>query len=78
MTNANDGDPVRYVDQAFAILTPAVKRATSPPKPPTAPDPAWQKYVGTYTWKNSDAEIMLLEGELTMVSPDADNPWKSA
>ena len=30
LTNANDGDPLRYVNQAFTILTPAIQQATGP------------------------------------------------
>jgi hypothetical protein len=77
LTNANDGDPIRYVDQAFTILTPAVKQATAPPKLTAAPDPAWEKYVGTYTWKHADVQVLILNGKMTMITPEADNPWES-
>lgn len=77
LTNANDGDSIRYVDQAFTILTPAVKQATAPPKVTAAPDPAWEKYTGTYTWKHSDVEVRILNGILMMIVPDSDNPWES-
>lgn len=77
LTNANDGDPGRYLDQAFSILTPAVARATGPAKTTPTPDPAWEKYVGAYTWKHSDTQIMVLNGALTMIAPEADNPWES-
>lgn len=77
LTNANDGDPLRYVEQAFKIVGPAIAHAVEKPKAIPAPDPAWEKYVGTYTWKHSDVQIMVLNGELTMVVPDADNPWES-
>ncbi len=77
LTNANDGDPGRYVDQAFSLLTPAVARATAVPKTVASPDPVWEKYVGTYTWKHSDIQILVLNGELTMITPEADNLWES-
>jgi D-alanyl-D-alanine carboxypeptidase len=77
LTNAADGDPLRYVDQAFTILTPAVQRATAPSKQAAQPDPAWEKYLGTYTWKHSDVQVMLLNGELVLISPEADNPWEA-
>lgn len=77
LTNANDGDPGRYIEQAFTILNPAVARATEKPKDSSAPDPAWDKYTGTYTWKNSDVHVMVVGGQLTMVFPEADNPWDS-
>jgi CubicO group peptidase (beta-lactamase class C family) len=77
LTNANDGDPIRYVDQAFTILGPAVKQATAMPKVTAVPDPGWEKYVGTYTWKHADVEVLMLNGKLTMITPEADNPWDS-
>jgi len=77
LTNANDGDPLRYVNQAFTILTPAIQQATAQPKTNAAPDPAWEKYAGTYTWKHSDVQVMILNGKLTMIIPDDDNPWES-
>lgn len=77
LINGYDADPLFYVDQAFAIVGRAVVRATETPKPASVADPAWSKYVGTYTWKHVDVEIMVLNGELTMIVPDADNPWES-
>jgi len=77
LTNANDGDPGRYVDQAFTLLTPAVAKATVAPKATSVVDSSWEKYVGTYTWKHSDIQILILNGELTMITPEADNPWES-
>jgi CubicO group peptidase (beta-lactamase class C family) len=77
LTNANDGEPFRYVDQAFTILNPAIGRATTVASKTPVPDPAWEKYVGTYTWKHSDVQIMVLNGELIMIEPESDNPWES-
>ena len=77
LTNANDGDPVRYLDQAFTILTPAVKQASAMPKVTAVADPACEKYVGTYTWKHADVDVLILNGKLTMITPEADNPWES-
>lgn len=77
LINGYDADPLFYVNEAFAIVAPAVARATQTTKPPVVPDPAWSKYVGRYTWKHVEAEIMILNGELTMIDPDAANPWDS-
>jgi len=77
LTNANDGDPVRYVNQAFTILTPAIQQAAAKPKTNPTPEPAWEKYTGTYTWKHSDVQVLILNGKLTMIIPDDDNPWES-
>jgi len=75
LTNANDGDPERYVDQAFVLLNPAVAKAVAPPDAPKVADPAWQQYVGRYAWKFSEMQIQILNGELTMIVPEADNLW---
>ena len=77
LTNANDGEPGRYVDQAFTLLTPAVAKATVASKPSSTPDSSWEKYVGTYTWKHSDIQVLILNGELTMITPETDNLWES-
>lgn len=76
LTNANDGNPPRYAEQAFRLLTPALAKATAEAKPKTA-DPAWQAYVGRYAWKHSYIEIKVLNGELVMISLDGDSPWES-
>jgi hypothetical protein len=77
LTNANDGEPLRYVEQAFTLLSPALAAAAAPPEAPRAPDPQWQRYVGRYAWKFSEMQIQILNGELTMIVPDDDNPWSS-
>jgi D-alanyl-D-alanine carboxypeptidase len=77
LTNANDGDPLRYVDQAFTLVGPTVARAVAAPPTPSVPDPAWQQYVGRYAWKFSERQIAILNGELTMIAPEDDNPWNS-
>ena len=77
LTNANDGDPLRYLDQAFRLVGPAVARAVAPPETPRAADPSWQLYVGRYAWKLSERQIAILNGELTMIDPEDDNPWSS-
>ncbi len=77
LTNADDGDPLRYVNQAFTLLSPAVAKAVTPPDMPKVPDPLWQRYVGRYAWKFSEMQIQILNGELTMIVPEADNPWSS-
>jgi D-alanyl-D-alanine carboxypeptidase len=77
LTNANDERPLRYVDQAFALVGPALARALDQPKPPSTPDLAWAHYVGTYGGSHfdSDVQVLVLNGELTLLVPDADDPW---
>ena len=75
LTNANDGDLFRYNDQAFVLLNPAVAKAVAPPDTPKVADAAWQQYVGRYAWKFAEMQIQILNGELTLIVPEADNPW---
>ncbi len=77
LINGYDADPLFYVNQAFAIVGPAVAKAAEATRPAPVADPAWSKYVGVYTWKHVDVEIMVLDQELTMIVPDASNPWES-
>jgi hypothetical protein len=65
------------VDQAFNLLTPPVTHATAVQKPAPPRDPAWEKYSGVYTWKHSDIQILVLDNELTMIVPEAENLWES-
>ena len=77
LTNVAGLAPARVADQVFATLNPVVTRATEPARPPTTPSPAWQVYVGAYTGPKwfDDLQIMILDGQLTMVSPGSDTPW---
>lgn len=77
LTNADDGDPLRYVAQAFTLLGPPIAKAVASTAAPRAADPAWQKYVGRYAWKFSEIQIQILDGQLMMIVPEADNPWES-
>jgi D-alanyl-D-alanine carboxypeptidase len=77
LINGYDADPLSYVNQALAIVGPAIAKAAAQPKPAPAADPEWSKFTGTYTWKHVDATIMVVAGELTMISADASNPWES-
>lgn len=77
LANGYDSDPLMYTNQAFAIVAPAVARAVARPGTAHSADPAWSKYVGTYTWKHADAQVLIADGELIMIVPDAANPWES-
>ena len=52
-----------------------VAAAVAPPTPQG--DPAWQKYVGVYTWEDEEIHVAVLDGKLTIVDPSEDNPWES-
>ena len=76
LTNAEDGEPGRYVNQAFTIVGPAVAKATARTEATVTADSSWSKYVGTYEWEDDEVQVMLLNGELAIVNPRDDNPWE--
>ena len=77
LTNSEDGQPSLYVNQAYAIVAPAIAKATAAPPATPSGDPAWQKYVGVYTWEDEEIHVAVLDGKLTIVDPSEDNPWES-
>jgi CubicO group peptidase (beta-lactamase class C family) len=77
LTNAEDGRPGLYVNQAYAIVAPAIAKAAAAQAKPATPDPAWEKYVGVYTWEDEEVHVAILDGKLTMFDPSEDNPWSS-
>jgi D-alanyl-D-alanine carboxypeptidase len=77
LINGYDADPLFYVNQALKIVGPAIAAATQTEKQTHVADPGWPRYVGTYTWKHVDAQVLIVNGELTMIIPDAANVWES-
>lgn len=85
LTNANDGDALRYVDQAFNLVRPAVTQVTAPPPTRREVPAHWAAFEGTYesprcetcAYKFYEMRIQILNGELTMITPDDEDPWGS-
>lgn len=77
LINGYDAETTYYVNEALNILGPAITQATARPKPVPVADPAWSRYTGLYTWKNVDAQIMVVNGELLMISPDSATAWET-
>ena len=59
LTNADDASPALFAREALALVGPAVAVPPAPPAPKVPFDPAWKRFVGTYTdpW---DWEIEVL------------------
>jgi D-alanyl-D-alanine carboxypeptidase len=71
MTNADDGAPNMYLEQALRVVGPAVLKAAAPEPKPSDPDPAWNAYLGLYTDPSDwDVEVMLLDGRLHLYNHD--------
>ena len=77
LTNAEDGNSGFYVNQIFTLLAPAIKKAAAPTPVVAQADPEWNKFVGTYRESWGDREILVMNGELVMIDPTADDPKES-
>jgi D-alanyl-D-alanine carboxypeptidase len=73
LTNADDGDPLKYVDKAFDWVAPAILKAAAPATP-NAPPAGWQRYAGKYrnTW--GDVQVLLVDNRLAMLDPSLPDP----
>lgn len=74
LTNADDGDPLVYVEKLFAWVVPPLLAAIRPSPTPAQPDPTWQQYVGKYRDAWGDMQILLHNGVLTAVDPSQPDP----
>ena len=72
LTNADDGEPVKYADKAFAWVAPAIVKTTTP-APPAAPA-GWERYAGRYRNAWWDTQVLLVEGRLAMLDPSLPDP----
>jgi CubicO group peptidase (beta-lactamase class C family) len=71
LTNADDGVPNMYLEQALRVVGPALLKASAPKLKSSLPDPAWNAYLGPYTDPSDwDVEVMLLEGRLYLYNHD--------
>ncbi len=72
LINADDGEAQLVVNKAFEWVAPAVARATAPP--PSVADPSWQRYLGRYRNAWGDAQVLVMDGRLTIISPNLPDP----
>ena len=71
LTNADDGAPNMYLEQALRVVGPAILKASAPGSKPSEPDPGWNAYLGLYTDPSDwDVEVMLLDGRLYLYNHD--------
>ncbi len=77
LTNSEDGRTSLYVNQAYTIVAPAIAKAVAEMSKPAVADPAWNKYVGVYTFEDEEIHVAVLDGKLTIFDPAEDNPWSS-
>lgn len=81
MVNADDGEPGFFAARAMSMLAPAIAKITAVPAPPAKFDPAWQKYVGTYTDPSGwETKVLIMDNTLMMYGlsyPPEDDPMGS-
>ena len=77
LTNSEDGRTSLYVNQAYAIVAPAIAKAVAAQTRIPAADPAWSKYEGVYVWEDEEIHVAVLDGKLTLFDPAEDNPWET-
>lgn len=70
-TNADDGDPVKYVDKAFPWFAHHVPMKAEPVKPV---DPEWLPYTGKYRSEWGDSEVIEFNGGLILITPTLLDP----
>jgi CubicO group peptidase (beta-lactamase class C family) len=68
-TNAGDGEPLKYVEKAHQWIAPALVDKPEEKKPED-----WCKYTGKFRSRWGDAEVLLYNGELIMITPQLPDP----
>jgi CubicO group peptidase (beta-lactamase class C family) len=77
-TNADDGEPVKYSEKVFQWITPALVKAAEPAKTSQQAPTSWQKYIGKYRDVWGDLQILMQNGQLTLISPSLPDPLLTA
>ena len=77
LTNSDDGEPREYRNQAFQVVGPGVREAIETPGSTAVERPQWERYVGKYRWENWKVDVLVLDGQLTMLDPGSEDPWES-
>lgn len=81
LTNADDASPGLFARQALALVGPAVAVPSAAPEPKVPFDPAWKRFVGTYTdpW-DWEIDVLVLADGLALYEhgyPPDDDPEAS-
>jgi CubicO group peptidase (beta-lactamase class C family) len=74
LTNADDGEPGWYVEQAYAMIAPAVRQAATRAVEAVQEQAVWQRYVGTYRNLWSDAEVLITHRGLELLTTTVPDP----
>lgn len=74
LTNADDGQPLLYMQKAFQWIVPALLKAVAPEPATQAAAPEWQQYTGRYRSAWGDLQVLVYNNELVMIHPMDPDP----
>jgi D-alanyl-D-alanine carboxypeptidase len=74
LTNADDGDPGFYVEQAYNVIAPAIHRTRAPQLELSEEHPEWQRYTGAYRNLWGDSEVLLTHRGLELMTTTGPDP----
>ncbi len=74
LTNADDGNPLMYVEKAFQWVAPSIMECVTPQLEAEGLVSEWTMYTGKYRNSWSDLQVLVLEGELVMIDPSQPDP----
>jgi len=73
LTNADDGQPLSYIQKIYQWIVPALIKAAAEKKPATS-DTAWDRYTGRYRSAWGDLQVLVYNDELVMIGPSEAEP----
>lgn len=73
LTNADDGNPLIYMEKAVKWVAPALAKAAKATAS-TPFDPAWERYFGKYRSIWGDMQILRYKDRLAAVNPNLPDP----
>ncbi len=74
LTNADDGQPLSYMQKAFQWIVPALIKAAKPEAATQEALAEWQRYTGRYRSAWGDLQVLVYKDELVMISPSDPDP----
>jgi CubicO group peptidase (beta-lactamase class C family) len=73
LTNADDGNPLLYMEKAIQWVAPALVKAAQKSAPAKF-DPAWEQYTGKYRSMWGDLQVMRYQEQLVAVGANLPDP----
>lgn len=74
LTNADDGEPLSYVQKLFTWVAPALVKAAAPRPKPAPGAGSLRKYQARFRTVWGDSQTLVYEGKLVLFPPDLDDP----